>query len=186
VTVVAGGTLAPGSSIGTLTINNSLTLGGTVSVEVGRNGGSLTNDRIVGLSSVTYGGALVVTNIGPDPVVAGNSFQLFNIGGAGNFTSITPALTGGLSWNFDPATGILSVAGSAPAQPTISITPLGGGSYQFSWTNVGTNTFHLQSQTNSLSTGLRNIWSDYPGGGTSPVTISVSPANPTVFYRLSN
>jgi autotransporter-associated beta strand protein len=186
VTVVPGGTLAPGNSIGTITINNSLTLGGTVSVEVSKSGASLTSDSVVGLTSVAYGGALVVSNIGPDALVAGNSFQLFNIGGTGNFTSITPALTAPLAWSFDPSTGILSVTSSAPAQPTLNFSNLGGGNIQFSWTNPGGNTFKLQSQTNSLSLGLKNVWSDYPGGGTSPVTVTVTPTNPAVFYRLSN
>src|SRR5262249_25662644 len=110
VSIDVAGNLAPGNSIGTLTINNSLTLAGTTTVEVSKNGSTLTNDAVVGLTSVSYGGALVVSNLGPSALVGGETFQLFNIGGSGNFTSINPPLTGGLSWNFNPATGILSVA----------------------------------------------------------------------------
>lgn len=179
VTVQAGGTLAPGTSIGTMAISNSLTLGGTLQVEVSRNGGALNNDKIVGLTSVTFGGSLVVSNIGPDSLMQGHSFQLFSTGGAGNFSSITPPLTGGLSWSFDPTTGILSVAGPQP-QLTFGRS---GGNIVFSWAGTG---FRLQAQTNAITTGISNNWSDYPGGGTSPVVVPIDAANGTVFFRLSN
>jgi len=180
VTVTAGGTLAPGASIGTLTINNALTNVGTVFVEVSKNGPTLTSDKVVGLTSVVYGGALVVSNVGPNALVGGESFQLFNIGGSGDFTSINPALTGGLSWNFDPTTGILSVIGGT-TQPTLSFVN-NGISLTFSWTPASG--FKLQSQTNSLNVGLTSNWGDYPGGGTPPVNVPIDPAQGTVFFRL--
>lgn len=182
VTVTGGGTLSPGASIGTLAISNSLTLNGTVSVEVSRNGGTLTSDKIVGLTSVAYGGTLAVTNVGPDALAQGHSFQLFNIGGTGNFTNIVPALAPPLSWSFNPVTGVLSVAGPAP---TLNVNQVGN-TLQFSWTNTGTNLFKLQAQTNTLSVGVSSNWGYYPGGGTSPVSVTINPANPTVFFRLGN
>jgi hypothetical protein len=162
-----------------MAINNSLTLGGTMSVEV--SGGTPNSDKVVGLTSVTYGGALVVSNVGPGAVAGGDTFQLFNIGGSGNFTSITPALTGGLSWSFNPATGVLSVTGG---RPKLNIVNNGDGTLTFSWVNNGTDTFRLQAQTNSISVGITPNWFDYPGGGSSPVTTAINPSNPTVFYRL--
>jgi Bacterial Ig domain len=57
-----------------------------------------------------------------------------------------------------------------------------GNTIRFSW--VGN--FKLQSQTNSLSAGLTGTWSDYPGGANGPINITINPANPTVFYRLSS
>jgi autotransporter-associated beta strand protein len=180
VTISASGTLAPGASIGTLTVNNALTNTGTVFVEVGKNGATLTSDKIVGLTSVAYGGTLVVSNIGPNALVGGESFQLFNIGGSGNFTSITPVLTGGLSWSFNPATGILSVTGGT-TQPTLNFVN-NGTSLMFSWTpSTG---FKLQSQTNSINVGLGSNWSDYPGGGTPPVNAPIDSTQGTVFFRL--
>lgn len=176
VSIGAGGNLAPGTSIGTFTINNSLTLAGTTTVEVSRNGFTLAGDRVVGLTSVSFGGALVVNNIGPDAMVQGNSFQLFNIGGTGNFTSITPALPLPLSWSFNPATGVLSVAGP---QPTLNFVN-NGNNLTFSWVNGGGNTFKLQAQTNSLS----GNWFDYPGGGTSGVSVPIDRTQGDVFFRL--
>jgi len=72
--------------------------------------------------------------------------------------------------------GSLQVVSSAP--PILNVANLGGGQFQFSWTGGG----NLQAQTNSLSTGLRTNWFDYPGS--SPVTITINPANGSVFYRV--
>lgn len=57
------------------------------------------------------------------------------------------------------------------------------GSLTVSWNGSG---MHLQSQTNPLGTGLTGTWSDYPGGGTSPVVIPVNKSSGAVFFRLSN
>ena len=58
-----------------------------------------------------------------------------------------------------------------------------GGILTLSWTDAA---FHLQSQTNSINAGLGANWSDYPGGGASPVTMSVDKSRGSVFFRLSN
>jgi hypothetical protein len=60
------------------------------------------------------------------------------------------------------------------------------------WTNTGTALqfswpagFKLQAQTNSLNVGIRTNWIDYPGGGTSPITVPIDVLQDTVFFRLS-
>jgi autotransporter-associated beta strand protein len=111
VTVQSGGTLAPGvNATGTLTVNNALTLSGTAAMEIGRTGSVLSTDKVSGVSTLTYGGNLVVTNIGGDALLAGDTFQLFfATTRTGNFGSITlPSLSPGLMWE----TGNLSVNGS--------------------------------------------------------------------------
>src|SRR6185369_2751470 len=95
VTVQSGGTFAPGASIGTLTLNNSLTLNdGSFSVfEVTHT--PLANDRVTGLSSVAYNGTLLITNVGAAPLAAGDSFTLFEATSySGSFSSIQPASPG--------------------------------------------------------------------------------------------
>jgi hypothetical protein len=65
VTVQAGGGLAPGVSAGALTIG-SLTLqgGSTTTMELQKFNATIeTPDQVVGLTSLTYGGSLVVLNI---------------------------------------------------------------------------------------------------------------------------
>lgn len=73
--------------------------------------------------------------------------------------------------------GSLLVASSAA--PTLSFTQTGS-SLQFSWTG----SYKLQAQTNALSVGLGANWVDYPGGGSSPVTVTVDPAQGSVSFRL--
>jgi len=184
VTVTGGGTLSAGASIGRLTVNNSLTFqaNSTNVVEVSRNGAVLTNDSVAGLSAVTFDGTLIVNNLGPSPLQPGDSFQLFNIGGSGNFTiSGTPG--GGNEWNFNPTTGALTVVTAGSIVPPLNFTQLGS-NLQFSWTNA---LFILQAQTNGLGTGLAtnsSAWFNYPGGSSSPVNATINPANGSVFFRL--
>jgi autotransporter-associated beta strand protein len=100
--VTVNGTLSPGTaSIGALAIANALTLNGTASLRISKTGSSLASDRVIGLSGVSYGGALVVTNIGGGTLATGDTFMLFSAGGySGNFSSITlPALNAGLQWS---------------------------------------------------------------------------------------
>ncbi|MES2997445.1 MAG: Calx-beta domain-containing protein [Verrucomicrobiota bacterium] len=102
VDVVADGKLAPGSSgIGSLRINNTLHLAGTTAMEIRKLGGMRINDTVIGLSGVTYGGALVVTKLGTDALIAGDTFQLFEAGTyTGNFSSVSlPPLPSNMSWD---------------------------------------------------------------------------------------
>ena len=112
VTVAAGAKLSPGAaSIGTLTINNTLTLSGTSAAlfRINNNTGGTNNDAVAGLSGVTYAGTLVATNSGTGPLVVGSTFKLFNSAsaGSGNFSTVTIRPAG--SGTFNPATGILTV-----------------------------------------------------------------------------
>jgi autotransporter-associated beta strand protein len=57
-----GGTIAPGLSVGTLTVTNSVSLGGEAVMEVSRSGGVLTNDKLVA-PGITLGGTLRVESL---------------------------------------------------------------------------------------------------------------------------
>jgi autotransporter-associated beta strand protein len=80
--------------------------------------------------------------------------------------------------------GYLAGAGSllvtATAQPTLGYTR-SGNSLQFVWDG----SFKLQAQTNTIQVGISTNWSDYPGGGSSPVTVPLDAANGSVLFRLS-
>ena len=93
------------------------------------------------------------------------------VGGSGAAATATLAITAG---------ELYLVVGSTSA-PTLSVSQVGS-TLNFSWTASG---YKLQSQTNALNVGLSNIWGDYPGGGTSPVSVNINPANPSVFFRLA-
>ena len=65
VNVNSGGTISPGTSIGTLTLNSPPTLNGTNFMEIDRNGGVSLADKLVLTSgTLNYGGTLVVSNAG--------------------------------------------------------------------------------------------------------------------------
>jgi hypothetical protein len=131
------------------------------------------------VNSVNYGGMLTV--LGTGTFAAGDSYQVFSAGTpSGNFTSVLGSPGLGLAWDFNPATGVLSVVGAAP---TLNYTRVGN-VLQFNWGG----SYKLQSQTNALNTGLKTgdtNWFDYPGGATSPVNVTNNPAHGTVFFRLA-
>ena len=185
--VIASGTLAPGVSTSlseTLTINNNLTLAGTALIQIGKARATPVNDSVVGVTNITYGGTLILTNATGASFVAGDAFVLFTASGTktANFTNIVvqPPVAG-LNTTFDPATGTLTFSSTVVATPTLNFTNNGGGALQFGWTG----SFKLQSQTNAVSTGLSTNWVDYPGGATSPVNVTVDPTLGSVFFRLS-
>ncbi len=109
-TVAIDGELAPGvgsTTPATLTINNTLTLNAssTTSVQVA----AASNDQVVGLSSVTFGGTLNVSDLSLGGIFAGQTFQLFTATSySGNFASVTGTPSIGGTWSFNPTTGVLT------------------------------------------------------------------------------
>lgn len=128
---ITSGTLAPGTSAGTLNIKNTLALGGTSAFELG----ALASDKVIGVTNMTFGGALNVKNI--DATLAeGATFDLFDWTGNrnGQFATITlPTLPASYDWKyftapdntqqqFDYATGQIQVV----AVPEPGIVALAG------------------------------------------------------------
>ncbi|HTB83549.1 MAG TPA: Ig-like domain repeat protein [Candidatus Sulfotelmatobacter sp.] len=97
-----------GGDTATLTISNTLSLAGKAIFGLNRTN-TQNASKISGLTSVAYGGTLLVTNLGP-ALQAGDTFPLFSSAAySGGFTNIVlPALTGALVWN----TNNLAVNGS--------------------------------------------------------------------------
>ena len=176
-------TLAPGASIGsvgTLTINNDLFIGGNVAIDVNKSL-SQSNDLVVvsGLLVNTGTGTLTVSNLG-QTLAVGDRFTLFSKpmqNGAAVTVSGARA-----NWINNLAVDGSITVGSLILPPTLNFTRTGY-SLQFTWTD-SFNSFKLQSQTNSLVTGLGTNWTDYPGGGTSPVTVPIAMTNRAVFFKL--
>lgn len=178
VSVESAADLSPGLSVGKLTINNTLTLAGNTVIEVDK--ANSTNDVIVA-TTVNYGGTLTVTDLSGG-LVAGDSFTIVTAGShTGDFTSIVGSPGPGLGWQFNPATGVLSVISVVVNPPTL-LYSLTGNTLTLSWSEPG---YKLIGQTNSLSTGLGASWGDVPGGNTSPVNIEIDPANGAAFFGLA-
>ena len=125
--VTVNGNLAPGtSSMGSLTFASPVSLAGTTTLRVTKSGNALSNDTVVAMNGVNYGGALVVTNIGGTALALGDTFQLFSADVcAGAFSSITlPGLPAGLIWNTSQllVNGRISVSGPLTLT-TIAVSP---------------------------------------------------------------
>ncbi|HWH68989.1 MAG TPA: hypothetical protein VNT26_06375, partial [Candidatus Sulfotelmatobacter sp.] len=185
VTVGTEGTLAPGGALGTLTINNSLVLGGTTVMEIARNGGVLSSDQVAGLNQVTYGGTLIVTNRGSEQLQIGDTFKLFAASSyAGTFANIV--VPGPYTWaNKLAIDGTIQVTGAGiPTTPTNLVTVVTGNTLDISWPSNYTG-WRLEAQTNSLSVGLSQNWVTVPGSTTTNrLSFQLDKANGTVFFRL--
>lgn len=119
----ARGVLAPGESIGQINLKGSLVLapGSSNVFEVNRT--LNTNDNIIGLTSVTYDGTLVVTNVA-GVLAHGDAFKLFKASSySGAFSDIVPSTPGpGLKWATAGLTidGTLRVSSDPTPAPVIA------------------------------------------------------------------
>jgi autotransporter-associated beta strand protein len=184
-TVLSGGALAPGDSIGTLTINNNLSLAGNLNIEVNKSG-SPTSDQIIvsGTVNNTGIGTITVTNLGP-ALAQGDSFTLFNkpVSGGGSL-----AITGGganVTWTnklaVDGSIAVASVVSTTRTNITISVS---GNNLTLGWPADHTG-WALQAQTNAPGQGLGTNWATVPGStGVNQVVMPINPANGSVFFRL--
>ncbi|MFO1487823.1 MAG: autotransporter-associated beta strand repeat-containing protein [Verrucomicrobiota bacterium] len=180
VTIQSGATLSPGASVGGLTVNNNVSLGGLTLIELDK--ASSTNDSVRGITALTYGGTLTVTNLG-GALAAGDTFKLFDAQSWTGAFAVTnlPPLSAGLGWRFYPDTGTLRVL---PTEPTLLTSELAANQLTLSWPPeyVG---WRLQIQTNSLAVGLGSNWQDVPGStATNQLIFNVSPSDGSVFYRM--
>jgi hypothetical protein len=101
----------------------SATLSGTVKLGLNKTNSPPNAQLTCQGGTLTFGGTLIVTNLGNIPLAAGDSFILFNATTfAGNFSSKTlPALSAGLVWDTSRLTnyGTITVA----ATPTVAVSP---------------------------------------------------------------
>jgi autotransporter-associated beta strand protein len=185
VTVPAGATLAPGAGVGTLFVGNSVSLSAGSSTRMELNKASGSNDQLRVTGLLTYGGTLVVTNLGGQ-LWAGDSFQLFSAGSrTGAFSSLSlPALPTGFGWLWTPASGTLSVTSSIALNPTNLAARLSGSSLELVWPADHTG-WRLEVQTNSLATGQGTNWFTVPGANsTNRMELPRDLKQEAVFYRL--
>jgi len=187
VTVNSNGSLAPGNNgVGILTVSNNVTLAGNTFIEINKGSTTTNNSQLNVSGTANYGGTLAVTNVGATPFANGDTFPLFQAASySGTFASITPATPGpGLSWSFNPTNGTLSVLSAVADYSTNLTFNVSGGSLNLAWpaTHLG---WILQSQTNTLATGISTNWADVAGSSAVTVTnFPVNPAVPAVFFRL--
>ena len=191
VTVSAGSTLAPGNPLGTLTINGNVTLGGNVAMNLNRTNSPINSSqlRVTG-GTITAGGTLNVTNIGP-ALQVNDSFQLFTAGVSG-FTTVNLATNDAnnmvYTWQNNLASsGSIRVLSAVPLINTNAATAnfkavVAGGSLSFTWAPD-----HLGWQLYTNAVGLNASGSWFPVPGSAAVTnetIPVNAGNSKVFFQL--
>jgi len=187
VIVNSGGTLAPSSGVGKLTLSNNLTFaaGSTASFELSAQ--ASTNDLIRGISNVVYAGTLLLTNLG-GTLADGQTFKLFSATTfTGNFTNLSPASPGAnLSWSFNPTNGTLNIAALPPPKFT-SIAFSAANGITFSGIGPTNQSYRVLAATN-LSLPLANwlvLATNTFVGGTFNFTDSQSTNLTQRFYQLA-
>jgi autotransporter-associated beta strand protein len=185
VTIQSGGTLSPGTSIGRLTISNSLTFlaNSTNYVEVNKTAG--TNDVVRGLTSVSYAGTLVVNNLS-GTLAVNDSFPIFSATSSGGNFAIQGTPGAGLAWNFNPATGVLSVISTGTT--TINPPIVTSGNLVVTGTGFPPNgTYSWLTSTNvaaPISAWTTNNTGTFDGSGMLSNATPINPAQPARFYML--
>lgn len=193
--VTSSGTVAPGASVGTLTMlgNYTQNAGGALNIELGGIG---SNDVLVVSGNTQLGGTLTVTNLNGFNPALSNAFTILTAQTVTNTFASTnlPALGGGLQWQltYAPTAVELRVV-TAPlsalkftANPVIS-----GASLTISATNTGAGTVYLLTSTNVAA--ARNTWTPIwtnvlngNGSFTTNLSNAVNPALNQQFYLLGN
>lgn len=174
VTISSGGTLSPGSSIGTLTLGSAPIFGGTLAMEI--NASDLSSDKLVLTSGTfTYGGTLALT-VTAGTLVGGEVFNLFDFTGtsSGTFSITGPTLGAGLNW----WQGLLATTGEL----VLNRAPTGGNDALSTPKNTSTTitvnklkNFHPDADGNSTTFALVS--------GTTTQSGAVSESGGTVTYE---
>lgn len=187
--LLAGSRLVPGTSVGKMILRNSPSLRGTVVMEISKNGAILTNDQIQVIAPLTYGGSLIVSNLGPTALAAGDHFPLFTATSfTGSFSNIAlPPLASGLDW-----TNKLGVDGSIEV---ISLTQPAFASITLSGTNLivsGTNgapgaSYTVLTATNvalPVSNWVSIATNQLDSSGNFSFTNAINPAERQRFFQI--
>jgi autotransporter-associated beta strand protein len=185
----SGSVFAPGSgttNTGSITVSSNATLQGATTMKL--NAATGANDRLTA-NAITYGGSLSVTNFS-GAITNGQTFQLFassnGVYNAGTFTSITLPTATGLTWTTNLAVNgsIVATVAAGPTGPGQLTNSVSGNTLSLSWPpGQG---WRLQTQTNSLSTGLQpNGWVYMTDGSASSTNLTMDATKPTVFFRLT-
>ena len=191
VSIASGAMFSPGASIGTFTANSDLTFsnGAALLIEVNKSLAQ-SNDLVVVSGALATGtGTLAVTNLGVTALTTGDKFTLFSQPVVnGNLLTISGG-GAGVTWTnnlaVDGSIQVLSVASPVNTNTFVVGAVVSGSNLNLSWPpdRLG---WKVQIQTNSLSTGLGNIWTTLPATATATnYSLPINPANPTVFIRMT-
>jgi autotransporter-associated beta strand protein len=192
---LSGGMVSPGGgpdgNTGTLTVTNSITLGSTAWMKLDRANTPNSDQLVSSLSTVTYGGTLVVTNIGA-ALQAGDTFTLFGGSGlgAGTFSSIVLPSYYGFDTSRLAVDGSITVTNAfKPAFSSVNFSALSNGSIVLNVTNgAAGGPVNILTSTNlalPLGSWTTNAATTFNGSGNlTSFTITVDPTVPELFIQL--
>jgi autotransporter-associated beta strand protein len=175
--------------VGLLTVSNAIILSGTTIMELDPDNG--TNDMLKsGISTITYGGTLNLTNITASPLTNGASYKLFSASSYLNsFTSIIPP-TPGPSQTWDTSalgtTGTIKVLSTAPLAFG-SITTEGNTVVITGANGTPSTQYYVLASTNlatPLASWSRIATNSFDGAGHFAFTNSLIPPLPQRFYQI--
>jgi autotransporter-associated beta strand protein len=176
------GTLSPGTSLGTLTISNNVTLFGNTIMEVSH----AAYDQVRGMNTLEMYGTLEVVVVGT--LTGGEVFKLFDAASyVGSFSYLLPTLPAPLAWDDSTLAtdGTLRVTGGAPPQPEIDpVYPSGTNLVVSVPTVLGPN-YVLQTTTNLTAPVIWQNQSTNAGtGGSVQFDVPIEPGKPQKFVRI--
>jgi hypothetical protein len=196
--VVSGGaTVSPGGTnttigittgsnpVGAIVASGNVTLAGSTIIKLD----GATNDVVVAVTNIVYGGTLNLANISGSPLAAGNSFQIFSAAQySGSFSSIVPASAGGgLVWDTSQlaSSGIVNVV-AGTSTPVIQSTAVSSGNIVFSGIDGMPNANYVVYSTTNLTTPnwIPVATNSFDGSGNFTVTAAFNASTPQVFYRI--
>jgi autotransporter-associated beta strand protein len=177
-----------GAANAQLTLNSSPVLNGTVVANISKDGGVPAADVLNVNAPLNYHGALKIVNVGSAPLQVGDIFTVFSASGgiSGAFSSTNTVSSGQVvTWNINsPSPGQITVASVTAATPPTISNSVSGNTLTLNWPAEYAG-WILQVQTNALSTGLGTNWVNVPGSdAANSATITINPADGSVFYRL--
>ena len=159
----SGGTLSPGASLGTLTINSNLTLAGNLFIEVNKSA-SPSNDVVVVSGTLTNAGVgtVTVTNLGAAALAAGDRFVLFNKAVLnGQALTIAPAPGASLAWTnklaVDGSIAVVSAAAQPVPATNLTIVAAGPASFRLGGRGGANQAYGVYAQTN-VALRMTNWW----------------------------
>jgi autotransporter-associated beta strand protein len=189
-TVASGATLAPGNNdLGALSFSNALTLNAGSKTIINVSHDSQTNNVLFVAGTITWGGALVISNA-DDLLQAGDAFQLFSGPGfTGNFNSISlPTLTPGLYWNTNTFKTDATIRVLAETPPVIGSLGFANGKLAMSGSGGVTNgTYYVLTTTNlalPATNWTRLQTNQFDGNGNFSFTNTINPNAAQSFYLL--
>jgi autotransporter-associated beta strand protein len=180
-----------GASVGQIGVTGNVNSGsGILLLALNRTNSPATNDSLVVSGTLTAGGTLTVTNLGP-ALHANDSFQLFNSGVSGfayNLQTNDYVNNVKYTWlntvSTDGKIMVQTVGSLVNTNPTNITASVSGGNLTLSWPadHIG---WTLQSQTNTSSIGLGTNWTDIAGSSTiNQVVIPINTVSGSVFFRM--